>query len=85
MKKQPSEGSIERSAQAWCDPRTSNIEMNTELAYVFAEIIDDIWSKPWLGNATTRELIEELSERSDLDYRTVDEPGDCSKLISPND
>ena len=73
MKKQPSQGSIERAAQAWCDPRTENRVMDAELAYVFAEIIDEIWSKPWLGNATTRELIEELSARSNLDYKTTSE------------
>ena len=63
------------AAQAWCEPTTENITMIPELAFAFADIIEDIWSKPWLGNATTRELIEELKARIDvdgkLDYRTV--------------
>lgn len=71
-KKQPSPLCIERAAQAWCTPETSSIEMNTDLAYAFAKILDDIWSKPWLGNATTRELLDELKTRVDLDYKTND-------------
>lgn len=38
---------------------------------------EERWSKPWLGNATTRELLDELRARIEvdgkLDYRTVDE------------
>ncbi len=34
--------------------------------------IEDIEPEPNLGFATTRELIDELTARSDLDYRTVD-------------
>ena len=62
---------LERAAQAWCTDKTSHIEMDTDLVTAFAEILDEVWSKPWLGNATTRELIEELSARSDLDYKTT--------------
>ena len=47
--------------------------MDSELAMAFAEIIDGISNEPRLGCATTRELIDELSARSDLDYRTVDQ------------
>lgn len=62
----------QKAAQAWCKPKTSNTEMDTDLAEAFAEILDDIWRKAWLGNATTGELIEELKARSNLGYRTVD-------------
>ena len=62
----------QKVAQAWCTPKTEKKVMDTELAEAFAEILDEIWSKPWLGNATTGELIEELKARCDLDYRTVD-------------
>lgn len=62
----------ERAAQAWCTPYTSGIPMDVVLAEAFAEILDSIWSQPWLGNATTRELLEEVAARVDLDYRTVD-------------
>lgn len=51
--------------------------MDAALAQAFAEILADVWSQPWLGNATTRELLEELRARIEidgtLDYRTVDE------------
>ena len=67
-----SELARQKAAQAWCTPETSKIVMMPELAEAFANILDDIWSKPWLGNATTGELIEELRARSDLAYRTVD-------------
>lgn len=69
MKKETKRASglaIEKASQAWCTPKTSSIEMNTELAYAFAEIIDDILSKPWLGNATTGELIDELRARCEI-------------------
>lgn len=66
-----SELAIQKAAQAWCKPITSNKVMDVELAYAFAEILDEIWSKPWLGNATTKELLNEISARIDLDYKTV--------------
>ena len=69
-----------KAAEAWAKPSTSGIEMNVVLAEAFAEIIEEIWSQPWLGNATTRQLIEELSARIEIDgamdYRTVDDPID---------
>jgi len=58
------------AARAWCTPTTSGIDMDARLAEAFAEILDGVWSKAWLGNATTGELIEELKARSHLDYRT---------------
>jgi len=64
---------IEKAAGAWCTPTTSHIEMNTDLAYAFAKIIEDIWSKPWLGNATTKELLDEIAARVDLNYKTVED------------
>jgi len=66
----------QRAAQAWCEPETEKITMIPELAEAFAVILDDVWSKPWLGNATTSQLIDELRTRCEmngtLDYRTVD-------------
>ena len=65
----------QKAAQAWCADATSGIEMDVRLAEAFAEILDDVWSKPWLGNATTAELIDELRARAELGgysaYRTV--------------
>ena len=72
----PSQLSREKAAQAWCTEKTNKIEMDIDLAEAFAEILDDIWSQPWLGNATTSELIEELKTRVDLQYKTVGEHDD---------
>ena len=67
--------SMERAAQAWCTPETEKIEMDVRLAEAFATILDEIWSKPWLGNATTAELIVEIRARCEingiLSYKTV--------------
>ena len=66
----------EKAAQAWCKETTKHKEVDTELAEAFAEILDDIWSQPWLGNATTGEMLEELKTRAEIHgysrYRTVD-------------
>jgi len=68
--------SREKVAQAWCKPTTSHKVMDVELAEAFAEILDEIWSKPWLGNATTDELLTEIRTRIEMDgklqYRTID-------------
>ena len=61
----------QRAAQAWCQPKTKGLDMIPELAEAFAEILDDIWGQPWLGNATTREMLDEIAARVDLDYKTV--------------
>ncbi len=66
----------ERAARAWCTDKTRQIEMDGELAEAFADILDDIWSKPWLGNATTAELLDELKARAETGgyahYKSVD-------------
>jgi hypothetical protein len=63
--------SREKAAQAWCKPTTSNKVIDAELAEAFAEILDEIWSRPWLGNATTGEMLDEIKARVDCSYRTV--------------
>ena len=66
----------EKAVQAWCKETTKHKEMDVELAEAFAEILDEIWSKPWLGNATTGEMLQELTSRAEIHgystYRTVD-------------
>lgn len=61
----------EMAAKAWCTPRTSHKVIDTELIEAFAGILDEIWSKPWLGNATTGQLLNELRARVDCNYKTV--------------
>lgn len=71
--------SREKAAQAWGKEKTKHFDIIPELAEEFAIILEEIWSQPWLGNATTRELLEELTvrlETSDLlDYRTTKAEG----------
>jgi len=85
--KKPSELSLGKAAQAWCTEKTSSKVMDEELAFAFAEILDEIWVRPWLGNATTAEMLDELDARNinakkhtaklrkvmDLNYKTVEE------------
>ena len=76
---------LEKAAQAWCGDKTKTKEMDAELATEFALILDEIWSKPWLGNATTEELIAELRARigsSDLKYRTVETDQERKERVS---
>ena len=68
--------SIEKAAQAWQGDKTSKTEMDIDLALEFARILDEVWSKPWLGNATTEELIQEIRARigeGGLSYKTTGE------------
>lgn len=60
-----------KAAQAWCRPTTGCKAIDPELLEAFAEVIDDIWSRPWLGNATTGQLLDEVKARVDCDYKTV--------------
>ena len=69
---------LERAAQAWCEPDTCMKDMDATLCAAFARILDAEMFKPNLGCATTRQLLEELSARSNLDYRTID--GDAIPL-----
>ncbi len=61
-----SSSALQWAAQAWCKPETEHKEMDSVLAEVFAEMLDDVMSQPWLGNATTGELIAEIKARTDF-------------------
>ena len=67
---------VEKAGQAWTTPETSSIVMDVRLAKAFADILDDVLSQPWLGNATTDELLTEIRTRLEMEnllsYRTVD-------------
>ena len=54
---------LEKAGQVWTDPRVATRVMDVELAEVFAETLDEIWGQPWLGNATTGQLIDEIRAR----------------------
>jgi len=57
---------LQRAAQAWCQPTTGHITMIPELAEAFAEILDEVWSQPYLGNASTGELLDEVRARVEV-------------------
>jgi hypothetical protein len=63
-------------AEAWANAGGGGIPDLSRFAEEFAEILDEIWSQPWLGNATTRELLNEVEARievdGNLDYKAVD-------------
>lgn len=76
MDKKLSNWAIEKAVGAWTTEKTSHKVMDEELAFEFAKIIERIGSRPWLGNATTKELLEELTARAEVggysSYKTVD-------------
>lgn len=63
--------------QVWGKEPAQYKTIDPELTKAFAEILDEVLSKPWLGNATTEELLDELKARVEihgcLHYRTVDD------------
>jgi hypothetical protein len=63
---------IQTAARVWCRSETSHIQMDPALAQAFADVLDEVWSKPWLGNATTGQLLDELRARLDCSYKTVE-------------
>lgn len=58
----------QKAAQAWCTETTQHKEMDTDLAEAFAVILEGMWSQPWLGNATTGQLLDEIRARVDINY-----------------
>lgn len=64
------------AAQAWCGEKTKDKTMDVELAEAFAIILVEKMYEPHLGCATTRELIEEIKTRIEMDgklgYRPID-------------
>ncbi len=71
--------SLQKAIQVWCKPETSHLNMIAVLTEAFADILDEIKSvpvDPLLGLATTKELLDEVYTRIEMDgmleYRTVD-------------
>ena len=57
------------AAQAWCKPGTRRKIMDPDLCEAFAEILDKLWSEPWLGYATNEQMLDELRLRIAVDGR----------------
>ena len=55
-----------KAAQAWCTDKTSDVEMDTNLCEAFAKILEEVLSEVRLGNATTKELLDELLTRAEI-------------------
>lgn len=67
----------EKAAQVWCEKSVENKVMDVDLAEEFAKILVIPMYEPKLGCATTRDLLEEIKVRIELDgkldYRTIDQ------------
>ena len=67
---------MQEAAGAWCGEKAKDITMDTDLAEEFAKILVKHMYDPKLGCATTRELLDEIRTRIEvdgkLDYRTID-------------
>ena len=67
---------IQLATSAWQKPNTSYKEMDVILCEEFAKILYEEMKKPNLGNATTRELLNELKSRLEnnedvMEYKTT--------------
>jgi hypothetical protein len=59
------------AAQAWCAPGVTHKVVDPDLCVAFASILERELRKPWLGNATTAELLDEVHSRcGSLQYAT---------------
>lgn len=74
----------ELAARAWSRPETSSIEVDIRLAAAFGSILTEVLSKPWLGNATNRDILAELAARIPLDYSTVASFGQQTDRMAPS-
>jgi len=61
----------QRAAQAWCDKATEKLVFDSVLAESFSKLLVEDMYAPHLGCATTGEMLEEISARVDLDYKTL--------------
>jgi hypothetical protein len=77
--------SREKAAQAWCTETTKHKVMDVDLAEAFAEILEEIWTQPWLGNATNEQLLDELRARIPLNYKTTGGELSSAPCTKPNE
>ena len=68
---------MQEAAAAWCGEKAKDKIMDADLAEEFAKILVKHMYEPHLGCASTRELIDEIKTRIEvdgkLDYRTIDQ------------
>jgi hypothetical protein len=68
---------LQEAAGAWCGDKAKDKEMDADLTEGFAKILVKHMYAPKLGCATTREILEELKVRIEmdgkLDYKTIDQ------------
>jgi hypothetical protein len=85
----PSQLALRKAVAAWATKETWRKPYDDDLALAFAEILDSILSQPWLGNATTAELLNELSARAELggyaNYKTTNPTYKYERTKSPLD
>jgi hypothetical protein len=74
---------LQEAAKAWCGAKTSSKLMDAELAQEFANILIKHMYEPHLGCATTKELLDEIYARSNLEYSTY--YTDCDDIFNPGE
>lgn len=72
MTNMPSDLALRTAAKAWQVPFTAHLTEDPALLHAFANILDKVWSEPWLGKATTGQLLDEVRARVNLSYKTTD-------------
>jgi len=68
--KKPSEKSLQKAAQCWCDEETSSIEMDIRLATAFAKRLDEAAER---YEAEMQRLVEALKFYADKENWTITE------------
>ena len=61
----------DKLAEEWCVKLLINGNERTRLRHGLSELIYGIISQPWLGNASTGLLLDEIRARVDCGYATV--------------
>jgi len=62
----PSNKALERASQAWCSEATENIVLQEQLAYAFADILDEEWSTSRQQRTETQPRVRFEKELSGL-------------------
>ena len=58
----------EAVARGWCSPENSHKVMDEQLAMAIVDEVNALDGSPHLGLATTREILDELRCRIEIDY-----------------
>mgnify|MGYP001616744196 CR=1 FL=1 len=76
----PTTSSLERAAQAWCEPTTQTVPMSPELATVFARMLDEAKARAFADGA--RAMRNYITGKL-LEWSESDTARDVSELPLP--